>query len=115
MRRTLLRTAEKYAEYESAKKAGADSSFLRSGRKLLTWSITANQYPYDAIASRHDLLHPTRKVADWSDLSPREMEDFHHIISALREYDAVMYNIHNTQTVKDWLHVHLLVFTKAQE
>lgn len=113
MRHTLLRTEKKYAEYEAAKRAGADSSFLNNGRKLLTWAITENQYPYDAIASQHDLLHPARKVANWNDLTQQELEDFGHILTTLRKYDAVLYNINHAQTVRDWLHVHLLVFTKV--
>lgn len=72
--------------------------------------ITPNQYPYDAIATRHDLLHPTRKVADWNDLTTTEMDDFRSIVATLRGYDAVLYNITHAQTVRDWIHVHLLVF-----
>lgn len=113
MRRTLLRTAEKYAEYEAAKKAGADSSFLQHGRKVLTWTITPNQYPYDAVASRHDLLHPTRKVANWDDLTRQELDDLKSIMATLRGYDAVLYNITHAQTVRDWLHVHLLAFKEV--
>lgn len=110
MRKTLLRTPETHARYEEAKRRGMDSSFfLHPDRKILSWGIVANNFPYDATCTKHDLLFPLRKVATRRELTEQEMEDYYTIIDNLQGYDGVRYNFPRTQSIPDWYHVHLLV------
>lgn len=111
MHQTLLRTPETHARYEEAKKRGRDSSFfLRPDRKILSWGIVANNFPYDAVVRKHDLLFPLRKVATRRDLTEQEMEDYYTIIDNIQGYDAILLNYPHTQTVPDWMHFHMITW-----
>jgi hypothetical protein len=106
MRQTLLRTQETHERYASAPKNAR--LFALPDRKILTWGIVSNEYPYDAVTERHDLLFPLRKVAGYEDLTEQEIADLHAILSSLSQYDSVLYNTSKAQTVPSWFHLHLL-------
>ena len=106
IRRTLLRTKTTHDRYANAPKTG--DFFNHPDKKILTWGIVSNEYPYDAVTSKHDLLFPLRKVAGYEDLTEQEVADLHAILSSLNEYDSVLYNTPKAQTVPSWFHLHLL-------
>ena len=111
MRRTLLRTKATHDRYASAPKSGG--FFSHPDKKILTWGIVSNEYPYDAVTKRHDLLFPLRKVARWDELTEQEVADLHAILATLSQYDGVLYNYRKAQSIKDWLHVHLVCWKEV--
>lgn len=80
------------------------------------WAITPNEFPYDAIAAQHVLLHPIRHVAHWSELYAYEVQDFLEVVEKLSRggYDAITWNFPSSQTVPDHLHVHLICYKLAE-
>jgi hypothetical protein len=108
MRRTLLRTKATHDRYASAPKNG--DFFNHPDKKILTWGIVSNQYPYDAVTTRHDLLFPLRQVARWEELTEQEVADLHAILATLEGYDSILYNFPSAQTIKIWVHLHLVVW-----
>jgi hypothetical protein len=111
MRRTLLRTQETHDRYANTPKTG--DFFNHPDKKILTWGIVSNEYPYDAVASKHDLLFPLRKVARWEELTEQEVADLHAILASFSQYDSIIYNTRKAQTIPDWLHVHLVCWKEV--
>ena len=75
------------------------------------WVILKNRYPYDAIASRHDLLCPKRHISDREELTINELAELREIRKANSDiYSFEMWNYPSKQTHKVHFHLHLLVF-----
>ena len=84
----------------------------------LHWFIGKNDFPYDLIASKHDLLVPFRVFADADDMGNAERSELAQIKARLaktKEYDTVMENIPHSRTVKGHYHLHLLKFRELTD
>ncbi len=80
------------------------------------WRIIPNEYPYDRILSRHDLLIPKR-CCDDNDLTVEE----HSELIKLRDtvlnetYDGMLANMPKNVTIPGHFHYHLIVFKEGLE
>ena len=109
MRRTLLRTDECHTRYSQTPKG--DCPFCSSG----LWQIVPNNFPYDAVAEKHDLLVAPRHV-DFESLTKGELYDMRQMIkeiTASEAYDAILWNTPKNQTVPGHFHIHLLRWTEV--
>jgi len=112
MRKTKLRSEETFTKYSSApKKEGCVLCSIKPIRLFTLWKIIPNEYPYDAIADKHDMLVPIRHT---NELDIDETLEFEQIVKDLieeGEYEAIMKNFPKNMTVPAHTHSHLLVFT----
>jgi diadenosine tetraphosphate (Ap4A) HIT family hydrolase len=75
------------------------------------WRIIENKFPYDTIAETHHLLVPKRQVPTYYQLNESEQAELNYLlyVTLNDEYDGRWYNSPKAQSVKDWLHFHLIV------
>ncbi len=113
----VLRSSKGNERYFRCLKAGkVEKTFFATCKRTRTfkyWFITKNEYPYDQIAKRHDLIAPKRKFAASSDMTKAERDEFEKIkklFTKSEEYDVVMENIPHQRTIRDWHHLHLIKF-----
>ena len=107
--KSALRTDKTQQRY----KDGAKSSFSRipSKEEWKYWRLVTNEFPYDVIASEHDLLIPKRVVSDLDGLNLQEKKELDVIFKSLDKrmtYDAILLAFPWSRTVDSHLHFHLL-------
>ncbi len=111
---TLLRTPQTWESYCQWRKGqDKDKCFFCSalGGDIGGWNIIPNDYPYDAVTERHDLLFPSSHTSSMEELGHVAQEKLDEMIAKLNkegEYDAVIQNFANAQTVPGHFHVHLV-------
>jgi diadenosine tetraphosphate (Ap4A) HIT family hydrolase len=111
MRKTTLRSPEMHEQYLSAPKDPNFMSTANSIRDFNYWRIIENKFPYDTIAETHHMLVPKRQALNWVDLDIDEMTELDGLImyDLPEQYDMILLNFPKAQSVKDWLHFHLIV------
>lgn len=116
---TKLRTPETWEEYKGRRQDPTGPCAMCNlvhGESDQVWSIVANEYPYDAIAEKHDLLIPTHHAPHIEDFDEAELATLHLLLAKLedsKEYDAVLWNFPNNQTVPGHFHIHLLKWIRV--
>jgi hypothetical protein len=77
------------------------------------WSIVQNDYKYDVIAEKHDMLVVHRHIKEVDQLSVQEIVELANIISWYKdEYDSVLLNMERGRSIPGHLHFHLLKYHK---
>jgi hypothetical protein len=107
-----LRTPATEREYQQAKKS---TRFMRTAPSLVDfteWRIIENDYPYDKIAKIHHLLIPKRQVDRPLMLNEYEVAEYMGILEHVipKTYDAILLNMPKQQSIKGWMHYHLLTY-----
>lgn len=75
------------------------------------WFIARNEYPYDRVAAKHDLLIPIRVFAEGDEMTIPEIVELNVIKRKLAgDYDSVMENTHRRRTVRGHYHLHLIKY-----
>lgn len=98
-------------DYESATQLETCTICEREGERLGEWKIVPNLFPYDLIASKHDLLVPVRHVSERRLLHNREKAQLESIKSSTSlsgEYSLVLENLGEQRSIRDHLHIHLI-------
>jgi len=72
-----------------------------------TFSIVPNEYPYDLITTKHDILIFKKHGKN---LSFNDMYDLYLILNKQTQYDAVLWNYPHSQSVGGHFHIHLLKY-----
>ena len=107
---TYLRTDKIYKKYLFKQKK--DSIFhLKVVKQYKYWRIVKNEYPYDAIASRHDLLVPERQIKDIFLITKKEWQELKTLWRSFinnRHYDCILIPLPWSQTFKGRIHFHLI-------
>ena len=117
----LIRSAATQQAYEAVKLTRHDMrdtwDYITHPEQLVQefthWRIIANKYPYDVIASRHDMLVPKRIFGSLEECTPEEWEEYfsiRHQLTAENIYDCILENFPKDRSVMKHLHLHLLVF-----
>lgn len=105
-----LRSWRGERHYAKAKKAGKTHD-LQTVMPLMEWDywkLIPNEYPYDMVFEKHDMIIPKRNFATRSDIKPKELkelneilawciEPWYHVIfenSCTRRSNFVLYHIH---------------------
>lgn len=115
---SVLRSVETQKKYDAWRNAHADdvSCVLcdRSPKENFgtLWKIIPNDFPYDAIAWKSDLLVPMRHFPNKNDMSPDEHAALTDILDTLNDtptppYDVLMENFSHGRTEKGHYHLHL--------
>ena len=75
------------------------------------WRLLKNNFPYDAIASKHYLLTPRRVFTYDSEMTSPEREELYIIKRQLaKTFDSILENFTQRRTIKEHFHLHLLNF-----
>lgn len=120
---TYLRTQETWEAYKERRNAitlrGEGCFMCKEGKPILKrfehWLIITNQYPYDAVASRHDMLIPIEHVPDKDELSLKAFDELEQILQDLNllgTYDCIMQNFTVGQSQPEHLHYHLVTWKR---
>lgn len=73
------------------------------------WKIIPNDFPYDVIAERHDMLVPIRHVTEL-ELTPEEREEFLAIKNSdAQEYDYLIEGTYKIKSIPEHFHIHLVI------
>ena len=111
---TYLRTQPTWESYRNAPNRYDEECFLcdRETIECFThWYITVNDYPYDAVASSHNMLVPIDYVSEENQLTTgakRELELIFNRLNEAGEYDCILRNFTVGQTHPVHLHYHLI-------
>jgi diadenosine tetraphosphate (Ap4A) HIT family hydrolase len=111
MRTTVLRSPEMHERYVTAEKDPNFMNTTNSIRDFNYWRIIENMFPYDTIAKTHHMLVPKKQILNWLDMHLEEMDELDNLIMHVlpNDYDMILLNFPKAQSVKDWLHFHLIV------
>jgi diadenosine tetraphosphate (Ap4A) HIT family hydrolase len=72
------------------------------------WRIIRNEYPYDEIATRNDMLVPLRHTTE-NDLTEKELREFTKIKEDVNDkYDMIIENTHKRKSIPGHFHLHLI-------
>lgn len=110
----LFRTdagAEKYRAYRAngALERGCALCDAEPVQVFEYWKIIPNNFPYDRIAEKHEMIVPLRHVTE-GDLNDEEKAEYPQIKnSQLQEYDYVIEVMQDKKTIPDHFHLHLIV------
>jgi hypothetical protein len=109
-----LRTGDLQKKYEAvlAGRTGADPCVLCAGvplREFVHWKIMRNDFPYDLVANRHDMLVPKRHVIE-AEVSPEEWAEYWSIKRTVfeDEYDYLLEGASRTRSIPLHFHIHLI-------
>ena len=106
-----FRSYKTQKEYDRFKKSPQDTSFdlSRSIANYEHWAIIPNDFPYDIIARRHDLLIPKRKIISFWEMTDEELLELRTIKEHLDDrYTSIIENFTNMRSIRDHLHLHLI-------
>ena len=118
MKNTPLRSERLWKQYLSRPKRKWCFLCAETTTKWGYWRVIPNQYPYDNIAEKHDLLTPVRHVATEAELTAEETAELRQIKAHLTqsgEYDVFWWNFPQAQTCPDHLHYHLLLLKRIDD
>ena len=112
---TQLRTREMEEAYAEAIAGGILAGACplcrkKSIKEFAYWRVVENDYPYDRIAKRHDMLIPKRHVRE-EGLSEEEWKDLFRVKTEYvhPNYNFILQATYTQQTIPDHFHLHLLV------
>ena len=106
---TYLRSNKVYNLYKKNRKNSLEH--LKIVNDFKYWTIVKNEFPYDAVATRHDLLIPKREIQDIFGISLVEQQELKEIWKQLKrshKYDFLLVPLPWSQTFKSKIHFHLL-------
>ena len=106
---TYLRSNKVYNLYKKNKRKSLEH--LSVVKKFKYWTIVKNEFPYDTVATRHDLLIPKREIQDIFRISLVEQQELKEIWKQLKrshKYDFLLVPLPWSQTFRSKIHFHLL-------
>ena len=113
-------TEEKYSEFRRSRKGDEPCRFCAEelpGEKFnfKLWKILHNNFPYDNIASLHDMVIPKRHFQNEADMTVEERDELTkiktEILPATGEYDCVFENMEKMRSMSHY-HIHLIRFKR---
>lgn len=107
-----LRTLEMHKNYEVYQKTPKfPTCYICTSRPLKTytnWKLIENEFPYDEIATRNDMIVPLRHTTE-EGLTEEELREFTKIKEDINDkYDMILENTHKQKSIPGHFHLHLL-------
>lgn len=113
------RTPQTQARYDQWRKdhPNEEGCFICTREPLQTcgkyWKIISNNFPYDAIASKSDMLVPLRHFAGRRDMNEQESAELSGLLEkwetgSLPDYNAIIENFGTGRTQKNHYHIHVV-------
>ena len=112
-----LRTKETESIYQEYLKTSDPNYCPFCAKDLLVteyeyWMVLKNRFPYDEIASNHDMLVLKRHVTKMSDIREHELIEYYKLVEDILtgEYSYYAMNMPEERTIPMHLHYHLIKF-----
>lgn len=108
-----LRTKETADAYRAFRATGALDKFCplcdkKSIQEYKFWKIVPNDFPYDLIAAKHDMIVPLRHAKE-DDLTPEEISELKEIKeSTLINYEFIIEATNTRKSIPTHFHLHLI-------
>ena len=102
---------EKYRQHRESDlfKSGCVLCAAPALKTFTYWKIIPNDFPYDLIAGRHDLIIPLRHVTE-EELTAEELAEYRHIkLHEFGEYQYIIESTLHTKSIPAHHHLHLIV------
>lgn len=72
------------------------------------WKIVVNDFPYDRIAERHDMIVSLRHATE-QELTPEERDELYEVkYSNMQEYDIIVEATPQAKSIPTHFHLHLI-------
>lgn len=118
---TLLRSAETFGKYHDHPKREAEACFIceqsmKDFEEFDLWKVTANEFPYDAVAKEHFMLSPVRHVGTFEELTVSERVQLNQIREFIEVdgfFDAIIENLARGRTFMPHYHLHLIQWKRV--
>ena len=107
------KTEQKYAEHKAG--GGLDGGCRLCKHPALTlyqyWKITDNNFPYDRVAKKHNMLIPLRHATelDLTEEERNELLAIKHSAAIQENYEFIVEPNWNKKSIPNHFHLHLLV------
>lgn len=113
------RTAASEQKYQDAKadKNLQPLSQVEPIKEWKYWKLIPNQFPYDGIFRRHNMLLPKRQFADRTQMRMTEWSELQAIIRDYVEkhYDLIIDNTQRKRSVLSIYHLHVANYHRKRE
>jgi diadenosine tetraphosphate (Ap4A) HIT family hydrolase len=115
------KTFDKYNKYKEEKGADKQCRFCdeMSPEKKYSfkyWKILHNDFPYDLLTKKHDMIVPKRHFKTEDKMTQEERDELikikSRVISRWEEYDSMMENFAPARSMEHY-HIHLMKFRGA--
>lgn len=111
----VLRSKECIEKYKARKieRKGeeVDLMDIPSSKEWKYWRLVVNEFPYDLITSKHDMIVPKRKFANFDDMNRWEEWELADIKKELADdYDGFLESTISHRTVVSHYHLHCMKF-----
>ena len=109
-----LRTPENQKRYDEAKEGGAlaECPLCKkvSLKEFVFWRVVKNNFPYDVIASHHDMLVSVRHTTE-TELTDEEYQELRHIKAEYipLHYGYIMEAMPQEKSIPGHAHLHLII------
>lgn len=113
MKVTLLRTPETQKAYEKQMQTKKSTCFMCDYKAPLIrgyWKLVPNEFPYDAIAEKHDMLVYHTCESEASEEAIMELKLMKDVLFLVGGYDAIIENAPVNRTVPQHYHLHLIKY-----
>lgn len=110
----ILRSSKMQSRLEEYYRKYPDVCFIcerKHKNKFKYWKIISNIFPYDKIASRHDMLVPLRHVSLESKFNGQEKKELLEIKERYlprQDYDWIIENLPRKKSAPAHFHLHLI-------
>lgn len=98
-------------QYDDDGKAFFDLSRVSLIKYYTYWVMIANDFPYDAIFTTHNMLIPKRVFAFLRDATDAERQEYFAIRKELDDeayYDSIIENFFHSRSAKKHFHAHVV-------
>lgn len=98
-------------QYDKFRNIPTDTAFdlSKATTTFSHWVIIPNDFPYDLVAQKHDLLVPKRKITSFMEMTDEELRELRNIKEHLDpHYNCLIENFYEEKSIRDHLHLHLI-------
>ncbi len=121
--RDMIRTQETVDRYRKVQaKRNNQETFVFDLEKetvvqeFTHWVIIKNDFPYDVVLDRHDMVVPRRFFSDPSEMNSQEREELEEIKTKIvGDYDGLFENLRHKRSVPAHFHIHLFLWKHIED
>ena len=113
----VLRTKKCLKRYHDKRKklgkefSNVDLTKLECVRRYFYWTLVKNEFPYDKITKRHDMLVPLRKFPKEGNMTMLEWCELMNIKKEIeKDYDSFLENTFHRRVLSNIFHLHCITY-----
>lgn len=110
---TYLRTPEMNEKLSKHTAQGCLFCNAGGGDVFTYWAIRKNDFPYDAIATKHDMIYLKRHSKFPNEEEEIELKTILRTIRQFGEYEALLQSLDEKASIPNHYHLHLFKFKRT--